>query len=761
MVPLHAIVLSALEVALALNGAASARGLNALWFGGDDQLIRSDPVTVSQKASRLSIPLSPPEGARYVQLVGPEAVSRFLPISQIGRKPISLALPARLEIAGAGEGAASSLRVFLRLKSEAAPLLEIRTVKPEKGFASLTLWPATYDVAIDSGPEYEPQAFDVFRVGPGQLRGLKLDLRKGPLRTVSVRDKANQSPTPKAEIQANRETGSLLEIAFKLRSGATGPDGVLKLGAVPSAQKLVVTAPARRSGRIRWSGPDSSLGTSLTAPFQDVLFSWTAFDSLKPRRTASVALARCQSWSSGPANETTCLEWSEDPAHPVASLDARGSARVNRVPPGTWRGRLSVDGSGGPSSLIDVSGDSEAPDLIEVRLAGREFHVRGRTLLSGAPVRAEVVLNSPGADIRAGLPDLLGSATSDDDGLFDLTVFASDGTEAMLFATADGLKARAKRAVTVVLRDGLIDPEYLLLLSGSGLHVTIRDRQTREPIPECEVSVSLRDSASAGSIVITGTSDTGGEALFVGLSGDGAELRASCKGYVREEEALSEVPESGVRDILLKLEPAPEAIEVAVLDASGQPYFGARVLTQSSEVSGRQTGDYAASIVSLGTTGGDGRLAVPADEFSGQPLWVVGDRSSLAWTWLPRCSKQAPDCSVQVQLAPLSPPTTLVLESASGRPLDTSWSVILRNGVQLPRDVVTALARANGFASSADFFGGGANLVCYLPGYLDSGEYEIAYLTREKSSDQPKMLSVAVIRLPSSEPIRLRVMALP
>lgn len=684
-----------------------------------------------------------PAGADAYRVVGPALMSRRTALhGSSGR--LVLVTAAVLVVEKPAEGGS-----LLLLEDE--PGAEPRTIDlpTAAGPTSVPVWPATWGVVVDSGPD-RPLRVDRVRLDPGGRHVLQGPREKGrsaagPL-VVIVRDE-HGAPLTGVSIRVPAE-GTVEErallFALARRTKPSGEDGRIEVGSLDDrAGRIRFRRDGYRDGVFEVPRADvrTKPGRLTLRRLAGVDFSWTA----QPERAAGaeVSAERCLS----APEPSGCISWT---CSGSARFGAEGRGRFDRLEPGWYRFSLRTGGSSIAYEEREVPWDSAAPEPAEISFAPDDWRLAGRVLdPDDRPVSNAVVDAAPIVS-RGYAPPASIEARSGADGSFVLE-FVASFAEVGLTARSDD-PVGATRLVRVSKADRW-SGDLTLRLVGGGLSVEVLAREDDAPLEGCRVTLRIERSGAAD--MRSARTDADGKALFRGLGEGTLVLDAGCRGRVPATGTVLE-SNAGAAATTLRLEKA-SAVWLRVVDVGGRAVGSAKAFVPEPGPFGNA---FESRVALAGVTGPDGRLELPGDELGGSPVFVVAEGRALGVARL-SASRCGAGCETTVELRQPGAFPGATATSASGRALPPNGLVFSYAGIPLPFALLEHVAAANGFGPAGFFAGDGEWAMNLFPGYLAPGDYEVGYLIGSKTTRRLKAVPAGYLRLPSAELVELRVHSVP
>jgi hypothetical protein len=283
-------------------------------------------------------------------------------------------------------------------------------------------------------------------------------------------------------------------------------------------------------------------------------------------------------------------------------------------------------------------------------------------------------------------------------------------------------------------------------LSTSGGVVKLLDKETRNPIADCDVAFFYWGVSSGGSRLLK--SDASGAVHWLGISKGSYLARATCAGY---RPASTEKVELSANsdETTLELEPAG-GIRLRVHDANDVPLPGALVFVEQSTFE-NVTFPFQIPAEQLGTTDFNGEISVPARARPG--FYVVAAGYSLYVARLQSCSIKT-GCLEDVHLTrPIAFPGIRV-RNVDGEPLSAAWLVFSKDGVPIPVSIQNELMRVNRTDPGQYIIRDGFDSVHMLPALFGPGLYNVEY-TKTRRGAAPERIPLVRMTLPATHRIEV------
>ena len=744
-----------ISAALALLFVASLEGSRALpvippdgaplpdrveieWLGPNSSSLALDILPVSNRGILLG---TPPPNAESVRVIGPDVVSQPLLLKE-RQAGIRLSRAGRLRLTSIPQGVTAA-RVFLKLESSNLEFSrELRANgEPEIEFAVPL---GTYSAAVDLGPERPPIVILAIMIGIRSVARLNVKESTGRPLSLQVITKENRKPLAGASI-SGKPTADLPPVfwrALEARCRVSDPSGVLSCGMVPlTLHSIDVVAPRRRRGRaeVAMLGPESDPKQPLQvvlAHFQNVAITTLARDyPAAAVKGLTAVLWRCDR---PPCDESKSVRM---------EIGSRRSVSFSQAEPGLYRTWLEGPLVRSSSTPVVVSGESEAPDTIDVSLQLQLWRIVGSTRLRdgiGVPTRIKFGILQENQHQE----ESAGAVNTDSTGAYDTLLLVPAGAYVLAHATSEKPPAEGETALPgIKLLEGndriLLDVE----LSTSGGVIKLVDKETRDPIADCNVTFFHWGLSTGGVRVLK--SDASGVVHWLGISKGTYLARATCEGY---RPASTEKVELSANsdETTLELEPAG-GIQLRVRDANGNPLPGALVFLEQSTFE-NVTFPFKIPAEQLGATDFNGEISVPAWPRPG--FYVVAAGYALQVGRLPPCPIKT-GCVEDVFLTRPSAFPGIRVRNVNGEPQSAAWLVFSKDGVPIPVSIQSELMRVNQVDPSQYLIiREGLDTVHMLPSLFGPGIYEVEY-SRSRPGASPERIPLLKMALPATHRIEL------
>ncbi len=709
------------------------------WLGPDSRSLALETLPILNQTIRLR---TPPPGTESVRVVGPDVVSQPLLLKD-NQAGIRLSRAGKLRVTGIPHEV-TAVRVFLKLESSDLEFSrDFKTVSaPELEFAVPL---GTYSAAVDLGTERAPMVISAIAISVRSAARLNVKETTGRSLTLQVMTKEDRKPLAGASILGN-PTAELLPVfwhALAARCRMSDPSGVLSCGMVPlTLRSLDVVAPRRRRSHVSIAAPGSESDPKqpvrvVLAHFQDV----TITPLLAKDYPAAVAgaltaiLTRCDR---PPCDEAKGARM---------EIGSRRSVRVLQVEPGLYRTWLVGAAVRSSTIPVVVSDDSDAPDTVDVSPKLQLWHIGGVTRLPdgvGVPARIwlGIVLGDPPQGESAGIINTSSA------GAYETLLLAPAGAWLSAHAASEKPPAEGETAPPGITLSEENDRIVLdVELSTSGGVVKLVDKETKAPVPDCNVMFFHWGLASGGARLLK--SDTSGVVHWLGISKGTYIARAACEGYrPASTEKIELSPSSD--ETTLELEPAGE-IRLRVHDENGDPLPGALVFLEQSAFE-NVTFPFQISAEQLGATDYDGQISVPQRPRPG--FYVVAAGYALHVARLVPCPIKT-GCVEDVSLTrPVVFPGIRV-RNQDGEPQSAAWLVFSKDGVPIPVSIQTELLRVNQVDPNLyTIIREGLDTIHMLPGLFEPGIYDVEY-TRSRRGSPPERIPLVWMALPATHRVDL------
>jgi hypothetical protein len=662
---------------------------------------------------------------------------------------------------------AEPVRIFLLAAGRPGDqAVEERSWEPQKGRATtsfeLQVPRGLYVVAVDSGPGRAPAVFRKAELEGGRARALVLEDAPGRHVSVLVRDRAIKAPLPDAEIDlggASSDEERVLLSLLHRRAPRTAKDGLLNLGTV-SREELFVTVKAKGRRRAVSKVPvefEGGVREVSLPPYQTLDVSVTGLLPRKDEAPPVLALGACGAGKSSPCD--TGLWKGGEFRHVSIGEDGRGTFAA--VAPGTYRLFLEWNGARAASRFVEASERAEDPDVARFELSLRERTFRGRVRFKdGRGAEATVSAGTASTGKSRGDSDDLGSTRSSPDGTFELRVFALPEHVVTLRASSEdprGWGTWMKRGPGMFFPLDLEEGIEITLATGA-LKVTLKDRQTRKPIPDCVVAASLTARDGSGSSHRRLHSDPDGVVDFTGLNAGWARIVPHCAGYATKEGFEYDLKVEEGREEEALLDPTGDLV-VRVTDRSGTPIAGARVSGFDVANAGSANGQglHVNREIPIGESDAAGEVLAKGDRWSGVPFYVVSPAPAcgvfIGRFPQPSACDDPSTCAVNALLAPPAAFRGLVVRLASGEAVSSSYLTFSAGDVPIPPSVLDdALLRCGLDSTRRE----GEDIVLLAPAVLPEGVYTVWRLVWDPKKPAPgRFVIVGSFRVPADRRIEL------
>lgn len=548
-----------------------------------------------------------------------------------------------------------------------------------------------------------PNAPDLHRltVAPASRVRLVYRPRPGWSLVVRVQSAVSLQPVSRAQVEL-RETVGYGEPDRPVSSSGSGPDGLVLLSGLPPIMaSLAVRHPDHVQAEVH--GLTATPGT----------FAFRAVDlGIGGRIVARVnvhgqpmAGARCQvlALTSGPqAREALRNLWE-------GVTDAQGLCRSERLAQGIYKLRVRTrHGDGQVNRWVTVPEAHDAEE--DVALA--PTRVYGEIRRGGKPVpgyRVEAMLLDPDRPPGISRGDISAEAVSDDEGRYEMTLWAP-GRFGLLLRSSAGVPTASRRALTT---DGDEERQVDFDLEATAFRGVVVDEEER-PVEAARVALRWQGLMVA---------QTDAEGRFeVPVEGEGTGTLHAMKPGYRESEAVDvqvrkDVPIPPVTLVLKR----KGTVRGTVLSAAGAPVPNAWI------GSGGATPERGPFLFSSTRSGADGGFEVEVPP--GPPhLFVSGPGCPLSWFDLPNPGESADGAPAALHCPALPAALEVTLLSSAGKPIPFSGVILRRKGAIVPASVLLTHLQLLGLPGQTD---GAGHLV--LAG-LDPGDYELFLSTRSSES---------------------------
>ncbi len=519
------------------------------------------------------------------------------------------------------------------------------------------------------------------------------------------------------------------------KAPATGPDGILRLGALPrKATTLVVEAMGLRSTTLNLpEGFEAGRRDVFLAPLQKLEIAVDGLDVKPEDARPAIQLLRCET------EKDRC-----DPARIKTRMIRRdvgedSFARVGPLAPGRYRAFLELWGVRGASEFVNVSGRSEDPDVARTTVQVLRRTFRGRVhLKDDTPVEATI---SAGFLFERGTPQDSGIGTthSSPDGSFEISLLLPPGRRVALMAESEKPAGRGDWFE----RGPSLDPVDIVIHVGS-VDVVLRERRTESPVADCSVSAKLLMTGGGGRYQ-TFKSDEKGRIAFDGLSAGSVELVPRCKGLAAREPFRLDLAQEDAHEETIWLDKSDEIL-VRVTDSRGAPLPGATIAGLDALNSTRGF----ISFRKIGTADPKGELKVPGEEWAGLPFWVYAPGFSLSASRFPAVGgcEGLEVCAAPIALAPPAPFYGLTVRDADGKVKSLAELQFWRGGIPIPGML---LAEAAGTSAAA------AGEVLFAPQVLEPGDYEVRAVRVNAAGTGFDFPRAGILHVPTSQPVELAI----
>jgi len=603
----------------------------------------------------------------------------------------------------------------------------------------------TYSVAVDLGPERVPIVIPAIVIGIRSVTRLNIRESTGRPLFLQVMTKEEKKPLAGASI-SGKPTPDLPPVfwrALVARCRVSDPSGVLSCGMVPlNLHDVDVVAPRRRRRHVSVPMPGPEIGPKQ--PLQAVLadFQNLTITTLLARDYPAAAvkgltavLSRCDR---PPCDASKAVR---------VEIGSRRSVRFSHVEPGLYRTWLEGALARSSSTPVAVSGESEAPDTIDVSLQLQMWNIVGTTRLrDGAGVPATIKFGI--LQENQYQEESAGAVNTDSTGAYDTLLLAPPGVYVAAHAIAEQPPAEGETAPPgIKLLEGndriLLDVE----LDTSGGVVKLVDKETREPVPDCNVAFFYWGVTTGGSRVLK--SDASGMVHWLGISKGTYLARATCEGYRPASTEKVELSASS-DEKTLELE-AAGGIRLRVRDANNDPLPGALVFLEQSTFE-NATLPFQIPAEQVGATDFDGEISLPARPRPG--FYVVAAGYALHVARLAPCPIKA-GCVEDVFLARPSAFPGIRVRNVNGEPQSAAWLVFSKDGVPIPVSIQSELMRVNqADPSQYLIIREGFDTVHMLPALFGPGIYDVEY-SRSRPGASPERIPLLKMALPATHRIEL------
>lgn len=720
------------------EGASLPERVEIEWLGPDSRSQALDTRPVTNRMVLLPIP---PANAESVRVIGPDVVSQpvLLKDRQAG---IRLSRAGKLRLTGLPPGVTGA-RIFARLEgSDLEFSRELQTKRePQVEFAFPL---GTFSAVLDLGPDRVPILIPSIIISARSVTVIKTKESNGRPLVVDVVTKEDRKPLRGASItgKATADLPPLFWRALAERCGVSDPAGVLSCGLVPlSLHTFDVVAARRRWGRVSVALPTPDKDPKqplqiVLAHFQSVAVSSVLIDDDHASRLKrlTAVLVRCE--------RTPC-----DDSKAERKEFGYGQ-RVNfpQMEPGLYRTWLEGPSLRSSTTPVLVSADSEAPDTMVVSLQFRPWRIVGSAhLTDGVGVPATIKFGILQENEHQ--EEAAGSVKTDSTGAYETELLVPAGAYIRGHAVSETPPAEGETDPPGIKLEGIERTILDVELSTAGGVVKLVDKETREPIPACDVAFFYFGGAKGG---VRGLkSDASGVVHWLGISKGTYVARATCDGYRPASTDKVELSASSDATIL-ELEPAG-GILVRVRDANNDPLPGALVFLEQSTFE-NVTFPFQIPAEQLGATDFNGEISVPARPRPG--FYVVAAGYSLYVARLAPCPIKA-GCVGDVFMTRPSAFPGIRVRNVDGQPQSAAWLVFSKDGVPIPVSIQTEVLRINqADPGQYNIISEGFDTIHMLPWFFGPGIYDVEY-TRTRPGTPPERIPLARMSLPATRRIEL------
>lgn len=715
--------------------------LEIYWFGENGEPWFEPEKQV--EGGRLS--LTPPQGAESLIVSGSGLASRNTSLEEARRSGIKLLRGGTVLLE-----AASPIREAIRvgIADESGTVIERRLAPSSPGGRTVefVLSPGRYGIGVDQGAAEPLTYLLVVSSGSFIAEEKLLGLDVEPV-TVAVRDRLTGAPLEGAWFSGlDRDSlGAILRAWVR----PTGGDGLLRFGRIEPGllRTLQIEMKGRRSVPLVDQNSEEDVHREvLLPPYQSLE---VKVDGLTPERLASkppISIGLCRDLNT----EIACRpeDWFS------ATVNSDGKALFKLVAPGRYLLQPTPAPQREFAHTADVSARAADPDVATAWLRLQEYVYRGRVRFAdGRPAKAVVraIVRRP----RAADDDEILRTRSSADGSFELRFVTN--LSADISAVSDNSLARGNwRDTSGKDHKGFWSGE--IVLYETALELILRDRSTRQPLPDCVLQVLWTESSTPERLyVLSGLSslkgDSDGRATFKGFRGGKVKVIPECAGHARTNgfDLTVEAEEKKEEELLLD---GTSDFTLRVVDAWGNPIRSAQVLAHPVDQSHCSMGDCYSQ---LGPRNEREDVLVSGRDWSGVPLYVVAPGSKLfVGRFGPRVCEVMADCTYTVPLSSLSAFPGLAVRPRAGLTVGgVSFSL---NGVAIPHSILKAAARANGIPEEELYRQEGQLFVSYMPRLLPDGDYQVSAYVRDPADNRSgRSVSLGVLRLPAAKRVEFAV----
>jgi hypothetical protein len=719
------------------------------WIAEDEDLWFT-PEKRQVERGRLS--LTPPQRAESLVVSGSGLASRQTSLEEARRSGIKL-LRGGTVLLEAASPIRQAIRVWIVDESGSMSDRRFDPLPSDGQTVAFLLSPGRYGIGVDQGAD-TPLTYSVELVNGNFLIERKLPGPGGEPVTIAVRDRSTGGPLGGAWFSSlDREP---LVAILRARVPPAGADGLLRFGRIDPRllRNLQVEAKGRRAVPLADQSSEESVHREVSLPpFQSLE---VKVEGLTPERLASkppISIGLCRSRNA----EMACPP--EDWVSAVINPD--GKALFRSVAPGRYLLQPTPAAQKDGSHSVDISARPTEPDVAKDWFTLHEYIYRGRVRFAdGRP--AEVDVRATAVRRQPGDGDELSRTRASGDGSFEMRFVTS--RLPTISAVSDDSSARGQwRDIFRREEKGVWSGEIVLF--ETSLELTLKDRSTRHPLPDCVLQLFWTESSTpetesstperpygiSGVSFLKSASD--GRATFKGFRGGRVRVIPECAGHARtngfeltvgaEEKKEEELLLDGVSDFTLR-----------VVDASGNFIRHARVLAHVVDQSLCSAGDCYSQ---LGSTNEREEVLVSGDAWSGVPLYVVAPGSRLfVGRFGPRLCEVKADCTYTVPLSSLSTFAGLAVRASAG--LTVGAVTFSLNGVAIPPSILKEAVRASGISEEELHRQEGHLFVSYVPRLLCDGEYQVsAWVYDVADARRGRSVSLGVLRLPATKRVEFAV----
>jgi hypothetical protein len=529
------------------------------------------------------------------------------------------------------------------------------------------------------------------------------------------------------------------------RAGLAGENGFLDLGFIPAAapSQLRISAPGFRTVTLKLGARfEEGKRDVVLVPNQDVEVRVTGLQVRRSEARPEVSLARCryqgQNGGCGPTSPTS------------KTLDENGLARFPGLEGGLYEVEVRPPGLGKTHQHVEVASDGDVATLVvEIPLTLWTFHGTTRlhsgTLVS-AQIRAVEWVDSRGGGVAA-------ETTSSTDGTFELRVVSQASHKMGLSAKSEDPRAETNGMELIRLsEDSLTVDGVDLQLETTGLEVAIRDARTNQPVPGCEVGVTLLDSSRGNFGGLE--SDADGFVRAYGLSEGKVRATVQCEKYYAKELGVLDIVRDEVRHVDAFMEAAQDLV-LAAVGEDGGPIVGASVSVAGPLMSG--VNFPGTRVSNAGITDAQGEILLQGDRYGGQTAYLIAPGRAVGIQILPTLSScdKPEDCRVPVLLRNPSSFAGLAIRTESGKPLSLYEVGLSAGGISIPSSILRTLLSVNGLPADAPSTPLEVNVASFFP----PGSYVVVVDQQRPDPKTKKLvwteLTLGAFNVPSLEKIEL------